>query len=401
MRKLLAIAWNDIRLQFMEKSEIVFFLVLPIVFTSVLAMSMGGDPTAGNRFPVIVVDEDKSAQSQQLVASLQASTVVKPQVKTAAAADAAFTTKDAYIPAVLTIPSGFGAGLVDAQPVSLNVRRAPSDNRVLGVEQEISSISTQMSNAILAARASVAEAERIRPFASAAARQAYFEQSMAMAQEQIKNPAARVAVTQASQVVRQGMTGAEQGSAGQMVTWVLITLIGAAAVFVEERIEGTLRRMASTPTHKATILGGKVLGRLSTGLLQMALLIVFGALIYKVQWGRSPLALVAIVLSFALAAVAFGVLLGTFAKTRSQAGGMIILFSMLMAALGGAWWPLEITPPAYQTVVKILPTTWAMQGFQNVLVRGADLNTVLPQVGVLLLFAVVFFAVGVKRLRFE
>ena len=370
MMKLLAIAWNDIRMQFTEKSELVFFLVLPILFTSILAVSMGGDPTADNRVPVLVVDEDKSALSQQLIAGLQASPVVKPQVKSAAEADAAFTAKDASIPAILTIPSGFGAGVIQGQPVSVNVHRAPSDNRVLAVEQEISAVSTQMSNAVLAALASVAEAERIRPFADSAARQAYFEQSISMAQDRLNNPAARVEATQAGQVVRQGMNSAEQGSAGQMMTWVLITLIGAAAVFVEERIEGTLRRMASTPTHKATILGGKVLGRLSAGLLQMALLIVFGAVVYKVQWGRSPLALVAIVLSFALAAVAFGVLLGTFAKTRSQAGGMIVLFSMLMAALGGGWWPLEITPPIYQTVVKILPTTWAMQGFQNVLVRA-------------------------------
>jgi ABC-2 type transport system permease protein len=123
--------------------------------------------------------------------------------------------------------------------------------------------------------------------------------------------------------------------------------------------------------------------------------------VFKVQWARSPLALAAIMVSFALAAVALGVMLGAFARTRSQAGGMVILFAMLLSALGGAWWPLEITPPIYQTTVRILPTTWAMEGFNNVLVRGADLSMVLPQVGVLWLFAVVFFAVGVKRLRFE
>ena len=124
-------------------------------------------------------------------------------------------------------------------------------------------------------------------------------------------------------------------------------------------------------------------------------------LIFKVQWGRSPLALAAIMLSFALAAVAFGVMLATFAKTRSQAGWLTVMFAMLTAALGGCWWPLEITPPIYQTVVKILPTTWAMKGFDNVPVRGAGLAVVLPQVAVLLLFAVLFFAVGVKRFRFE
>lgn len=402
MRKLLTLAWTDIRLQFTERSEIVFFLVLPLIFTSILALAQGNSAGgAGNRYPLLVVDADKSDLSAQLIAALQASAVVSPTVTSQAEAEQQFTKKDAYIPAILTIPSGFGASLLDGQGVTLNVRRAPSDNRVLSVEQEIKRVADQLGTTVAMGRASVAEAERVRPFADNAARQAYLQQGMALADEQIKNPAARVEVTQSDRVVRQDMSGAEQSSAGQLVTWVLITLIGAAEVFVNERLNGTLRRMAATPTSKATILGGKVLGRLSAGLLQMVLLIAFGALFWKVNWGRSPLALAAVMLSFALAAVAFGVLLATFAKTRSQAGWLTIMFSMLTAALGGAWWPLEITPPIYQTVVKILPTTWAMQGFNNVLVRGADLNAVLPQVGVLLLFAVMFFGLGIKRFRFE
>jgi ABC-2 type transport system permease protein len=72
-----------------------------------------------------------------------------------------------------------------------------------------------------------------------------------------------------------------------------------------------------------------------------------------------------------------------------------------MAALGGAWWPLEITPPIYQTVVKALPTTWAMIGFSNVLVRGQGVAGVWPQAAILLGFALVFFVVGIWRFRYE
>ena len=162
-----------------------------------------------------------------------------------------------------------------------------------------------------------------------------------------------------------------------MVTWALITLIGAAAVFVEERLGGTLRRLASDAHQQGQrFSAARCWAGWLRGLLQMALLIGFGALVFDVQWGRRRWRWLPICLSFALAAVAFGVMLGTFAKTRSQAGWLVILFSMLTAALGGCWWPLEITPPIYQTVVKILPTTWAMQGFNNVLVRGAGLEVV-------------------------
>ncbi len=106
-------------------------------------------------------------------------------------------------------------------------------------------------------------------------------------------------------------------------------------------------------------------------------------------------------LAFDLVAVALGVLLAAFARTRRQAEGLTVLFSMLTAALGGAWWPLEITPRIYQTVVKSLPTTWAMIGFNDVIVRGQGVAGVLPEVGILLGFALVFFVAGIWRFRYE
>jgi ABC-2 type transport system permease protein len=94
-------------------------------------------------------------------------------------------------------------------------------------------------------------------------------------------------------------------------------------------------------------------------------------------------------------------MLGTFARTRSQAGGLSVLFSMLLASLGGAWWPLEVTPPLYQAVVKVLPSTWAMIGFTDIITRRGGVAEILPEAGILLLFAALFFIIGLWRLRFE
>jgi ABC-2 type transport system permease protein len=74
---------------------------------------------------------------------------------------------------------------------------------------------------------------------------------------------------------------------------------------------------------------------------------------------------------------------------------------MVMALLGGCWYPSELFPPFVQTAAKILPTTWAMQGMLDIVARGEGLAGVLLPAGVLLGMAVVYFAVGVKRFRFE
>ena len=399
MQKLLAIAWNHIRLEFQDRSSVVFFLILPLVFTIIISGALGGNIGDDNRIAVAFVDDDHSTLSAQLQDTLGASTVVRVAAKSADEANQLL--EDKNISAKLTVPAGFGNALTAGKSIELNLQAAPGDSNVPAVQQAVNSAAGQIGSAALVAQSSISEALSIKPFASEADRQAYFDQSVKLAQTALKNPPARTEVTQAPHVNLKTADGNTQGSAGQLVTWVLITLIGASEFLVNERLGGTLRRLAVTPTSKSTILLGNILGRLGMGIVQMILLIGFGALVLKVNWGQSPAALALIVVSFALAAVALGVMLGTFVTTRSQAGSLTVLFSMLFAALGGCWWPLEITPTIYQTVVKALPTTWAMSGFTDVIVRSKGVADILPNVLILLGFAAVFFFIGVRRMRFD
>jgi ABC-2 type transport system permease protein len=182
---------------------------------------------------------------------------------------------------------------------------------------------------------------------------------------------------------------------------VLATLLAGAAALAAERTMGTLRRLLTMPAPKWTILGGKILGRFTLGIIQMAVMVVAGMLVFKVKWGDSPLALAMIAVSFGLAATALGLFLSTLARTEQQAGGFGTLGTFLLAPLGGAWIPMEITPPAFQTLAQIFPTTWAMRGFTDVVVRGQGPEGVLPETLVLLGFAVIFFALGVWRFKYE
>ncbi|GIV97562.1 MAG: putative transport permease YfiM [Herpetosiphonaceae bacterium] len=396
MRKVLNLAWNDIKISFASRSTLIFFLILPILFTTIIGSSL--QASDDQRYALVVVDEDNSEFSAALRSTLEQSQVVRPTLLSREEADRRLESRRTRF--VLIIPAGFGESLAAGRPIALRFRHLDNDGGALPVEQGITAAADQISSVALAANASLTEAERLRPFASAEERASYFQESLRRMEALIEPPpvVARFSGGAQSRLVANGF---EQSSPGQLVTWVLITLLGAAEVLVNERRAGTLRRLVVTPTRKATILMGKIVGRLSMGLLQIALLIGFGALALGVDWGSSPSALVVMVLSFALAAVALGLMLGTFTKTRAQAAGLTVLFSLLLSALGGAWWPLEITPEAYQNAVQVLPTTWAMRGFTDVIVRGQDLSGVLLESGVLLGFAVLFFLIGVVRFRFE
>lgn len=401
LRKIAAIAWNDIRVEFSERSTIVFFLILPLIFTAILGTANGGsrDDTADNRYLLLVADEDQSDLSAAVLSALEKSPSVRPVlVADAAEGTAALEAEEAN--AFLHIPTGFGAQLLAGEPTELPFQTAPNSNEVIVIQRATQTAVQQVGRAVQLAVASAKTAAEIQPFADPSAQQAYVTSGLEMAQEMLAEPRVTTAVTQ-NNAAQQFADGFEQASAGQLVTWVLITLIGTAQVFVAERTGGTLRRLFTMPLGKATVLLGKISGRLGQGLLQMALLILGGAWLFGVNWGQSPAALLIMVLAFALAAVALGVMLATFIQTPQQANGLTIMFSMVLAALGGAWWPLEITPAGYQAAVQILPTTWAMRGFTDVIVRGQGVAEIGLEAAVLCTFAVVFFVVGVARFRYE
>jgi ABC-2 type transport system permease protein len=401
MSKLFAIAWNHIRIEFEDRSTIVFFLILPLAFTVVVGAALGGgsNSTSDTRPVVIVVDVDQSTLSQEFTAALQGSKIMRAETMAQAEADRAFEDDKAI--GVLVIPIGFQSAALNGQPLDLNLKAA-NDNRSLVVEQDVRSIMELTGGAILAARAAVRAAERIKPFTDEPAKQAYFAASLKMAQGLLKNPPARIDATQpqATETVQSG-EGFAQSSPGQLVTWVMTTLFGVAGFLVYERVNGTSRRLAVMPMRNSIILSGNFTGRFALGAVQMILMVGFGALVLSVPYGNDPLALAVMLIAFGVAGTAFGLMLGTFSRTMSQAGGLSILFAMLFAALGGCWWPLEITPPIYQTLVKVLPSTWAMQGLTDIIVYGKGLSDVWLNAVVLLAFAAIYFVIGVRRMRLD
>jgi ABC-2 type transport system permease protein len=134
----------------------------------------------------------------------------------------------------------------------------------------------------------------------------------------------------------------------------------------------------------------------------MVVLIAGGELLFHVGWMVSPGAVAAVSVAFALAVVSLGLLLATLVRTRGQAGSLTMGLALSMAALGGAWWPLEITPPLYRQFAHAFPSAWAMDAYTAILAEGASLAEVMPQIGALLGFALLFATVGVAlsgRLR--
>jgi ABC-2 type transport system permease protein len=398
MKKIFAIAWKDAIVRFGSSAELLFFIILPIVFTFILA---GGTPSGDEdpRIPLTVVDEASTSISQQVIDQLENSTAVRPELTTRAAAQSQFDDRRAEV--VLIIPAGMDIASLQSGSAQMELLQQPNNINATVGERAVLTAIRHVSSSISAAQNAVKQRESIQSFASEAEKQAYFESSLETAQSIQKDAPERVAVVTGNTQDEVDYDPRANSSAGQLITWVFIPLFGISALFAYERQQGTLRRLLTTPSNKATFLLGTISGQVAMALVQMSLLVGFGILVMKLNWGREPLALFVILLTSALAAAAFGTTMGTFIKSEGQANGLSIMFGMIFALMGGCWYPMELFPATIQNIVKVLPTTWAMQGMLDLVLRSGGLQDILPEAGVLLGFAVIFFSVGVWRFRYE
>ena len=398
MKKVFAIAWKDTIIRFSGFSELIFFIILPIIFTLLLA----GGTASGNddpRIPLDVVDQANTSVSQGIIAALDKSTSVRPDLVSFDEAQSQFDSRRAEV--VLILPSGLDVQAIQNGTAQVEIRQQPNNINATVSVRAVQTAIRQVSSAVNAANNAVKEAEANGIFESETDRQAYFEDALKKAQSLQAAAPEHVTVIEGSTPDQVEYDPRANQSAGQLITWVFIPLFGISALFAYERQQGTLRRILTTPTSKATYLLGTIMGQVAMALVQMTLLILFGIFVMGLAWGREPLALFVIMLASTLAAAAIGTAMGTFIKSEGQANGLSIMAGMVMALMGGCWYPLEMFPSAIQTAVKILPTTWAMQGMLDLVLRGRGFVNILPEAGVLLGFAAVFFGIGVWRFRYE
>jgi ABC-2 type transport system permease protein len=194
--------------------------------------------------------------------------------------------------------------------------------------------------------------------------------------------------------------GSNQTAPGMTLMFALLFGAQTGLSFQRERTLGTLTRLFSAPTSSFVIVLGKLLGNTMLLLLQLAAMVVFSSLVLGVRWGNIA-ALVLPCIAFSLAAASFGAMAAAVTKTGAQLTALSVLSVNVLSAIGGLWWPLDVTPTWMQNVAQFLPTYWGMDALQDVILRGSGIVSVLPNTLILLGFALIFAAVGSRAFKYE
>ncbi len=177
----------------------------------------------------------------------------------------------------------------------------------------------------------------------------------------------------------------------------------AAAVSAEamarERRSHTLERLMSNGTRRESVVMGKFGGMAFRGALQLVVMWTVGGLAFGVDLGASPEAVIIISMLMAVASATFGVMLGSFVSNVQAAAAAGPLAGLVLAPIGGCWWPLFITPQWMQSLAKLTPHGWANGGFNKLMLFGAEFGDVTQEMVALAVFAAVFLAVALWRFR--
>lgn len=186
---------------------------------------------------------------------------------------------------------------------------------------------------------------------------------------------------------------------GWAMMFLLFSLTGAATSMFEEKQEGTLKRILCMPISRSQILWSKYLYSILLGLVQLLVLFFFSWILFDVSVFTNFGNLMIVMIASAAAAVSFGMAITSVAKTLSQASGFSTLFILVMSALGGSWFPVSLLPDWMQHLSKATITYWSVEAFLQVLWRQADFMTILPNIVVLLLIALLINSYALIRFQ--
>ncbi len=190
------------------------------------------------------------------------------------------------------------------------------------------------------------------------------------------------------------------------VMFIFFVVATCARSILIERESGTLRRLVAAPISGGAVIIGKTMAYMLIPCLQTVVLLGVATLFFNVPLGQSPVALVVLTLIVALVASAMGLLVATLAKTANQADNIGTFFvGFVLGAIGGAI-PLTGKPIArmggpISFVSKLTPHAHAIEGYYKLMAENATFVDLLPEMGILLAMAVLFFVVAMRRFRFE
>lgn len=429
--QILATTWKDLKILLKDAGGLATLFLMPTMFIFVMTLALGGifSSDGDNPIEILAVNNDTGTIGDQIIEGLRETEGFAVETEwegialTRATAEALIVDQKRSIAVI--IPADFSDTIersVFETPTDETPQKAQIDlvvdptlsSQIIGpVKGTLTGLSQQTIMKGIAPRGIDLFLDQIDQTAGASLPIAFRE---TMREQAVRSTAGGgdtssvvevVQMQPADMEIEQTPNSVQQNVPGWTLFGVFFISQTLATSLLEEKKVGTFRRLLVAPMSRAALLLGKLTPFLIVNLVQIVLMFAVGVFIMplvgapKLELGSHPEALILISLAVSLAATGLGLLIAALARTAEQIGGIGSLLVVTMAALGGVMVPRFVMPDFMQTVGLITPHAWALTAYQDVLVRGYGVARILPEVAVLMGFAVVFFGVALWRFKWD
>lgn len=177
--------------------------------------------------------------------------------------------------------------------------------------------------------------------------------------------------------------GLIQAVAGTAILMLLFSVAGVGTSILEEKENGTIKRLLYSPLRGSTILYSKMLFAFFISILQLTTMFIFAWLVLNMDMSVSIPGLCLMIIATSFAVSSLGIFLAAVARTRQQAQNLSTIIILVMSAIGGSMIPMFIMPAVLQKIALVSVNYWGIQGFYDLFWRALPLKEILPRILIL------------------
>ncbi len=378
----LTLAATSLRRYLRDRTALFFVVVLPILVVVIVGTTARGF----DEFSVGVVVAGNGPRTDELVRALDGSDAIAV-TRVSTVDKAATAVRRSELSAAVVIPASYDDDLTANRDVAVGLVGDPTSTAFLAAQTAVASVVAQQGGTIQAARFVTAQVG------------GDLDDNVALADRtaaSVDPVMVRTTSIDATQNILP--EGFSYSAPTMLVLFVFINSLAGGAAIIENRRLRMYERVSAAPVTRREIIAGETLAYLGIALLQSAIIVGIGGLLFGVDWG-DPVAAAALVFVWALVGTGAGVLSGTLFRTPEQASSIGPPIGIAAGMLGGCMWPLEIVPPVMRTVGHALPHAWAVDGWVVLLSRGGSIGDIAQELLVLGAFAATLLVISTTRLR--
>ncbi len=374
---ILTLAIKDGRIFLADRRAAALSFLVPVVLASAFGLVFHKTPgeSAAPRLPMVVVVESDGPFTRKVVADLLASPRVEAEIVTRAEAETRVADRRPGVavifPADFETLATWNPGSTAARPQIQVLTNPIAEAEGQWAEGVVSEVVMRR-----------VATDRLKPWTGG-------EGAV---------PPFSVETSTVRSADHRGFNSYSHSFSGMTLQYLLFWGMESGLGLLRDRRRSVWVRLQAAPVPVWAVLMGKALSTAVIAVLQVFVTFAFGAIVFGVSIGGSWLGFILLAIAAGMLAAATGLLVAAIGGTEARARSVAILVILAVSMIGGLWLPAFVLPGWARDTALALPTTWLMRGLDAVTWQGRDLQSVLPNVGVVAAFTAVILAGATARL---